>query len=140
MPNALARTRYASVTAHTASPQRLLTMLYDRLITDLAVAEASMRTADHENVSRRLTHAQDILLELWASLDVEIWPEGAPLRALYLWMVNELMSSRAPAQPDRIAAVRQLVEPLRDSWKQALVLNSSPTPTPAGAAAMHGAA
>jgi flagellar secretion chaperone FliS len=148
MPNAQARTRYASVTAHTASPSRLLTMLYDRLITDLAVAEAAMRTGDHETIGRRLCHAQDILLELWASLDVEVWPEGAPLRSLYLWMVNELMSSRVPAQPERVAACRELIEPLRDSWKQAVSLTSTPTPTPAGAgagagagaAAMHGAA
>jgi flagellar protein FliS len=122
MPNGLARNRYASDTAHTASPQRLLTMLYDRLIGDLAVAEAAMRTADHKTISVRLGHAQDILLELWASLDVEIWPEGAPLRSLYLWMVNELMSSRVPAQPERLLAVRQLLEPLRDAWKQALTL------------------
>jgi flagellar secretion chaperone FliS len=141
MAHALARTRYASVTAHTASPQRLLTMLYDRLITDLAVAEAGMRTGAHELVGQRLCHAQDILLELWASLDVDAWPEGAPLRSLYLWMVNELMSSRVPAQPDRIAEVRLLLEPLRDSWKEALALTSVPTPTPAGAgSSMPGAA
>ena len=138
MANALARTRYASVTAHTASPQRLLTMLYDRLVTDLAMAEAAMRRGEHEQVSSQLRHAQDILLELWASLDVELWPEGVPLRSLYLWMVNELMGSRTPAQPDRIAECRKLVEPLRDSWKQALILNTTPTPT--NASGVHGAA
>jgi flagellar protein FliS len=122
MPNGIARNRYASDTAQTASPQRLLTMLYDRLIGDLAVAEAAMRTGDHKTISVRLSHAQDILLELWASLDVEVWPEGAPLRSLYLWMVNELMSSRVPPQPERLLAVRELLEPLRDAWKQALML------------------
>jgi flagellar protein FliS len=122
MQNGLARSRYASDTAQTASPQRLLTMLYDRLIGDLAVAEAAMRTGDLKAVSSRLSHAQDILLELWASLDVEIWPDGAPLRSLYLWIVNELMSSRIPAQPERVLACRELLEPLRDSWKQALTL------------------
>jgi flagellar protein FliS len=122
MPNGLARSRYASDTAQTASPQRLLTMLYDRLIGDLAVGEAAMRTGDLKTVSVRLSHAQDILLELWASLDVEVWPEGAPLRSLYLWMVNEVMSSRIPAQPERLLACRELLEPLRDAWKQALTL------------------
>jgi flagellar protein FliS len=137
MSNGLARTRYASVTSQTASPQRLLIMLYDRLVGDLAVAEAAMRTGDHETIGRRLTHAQEILLELWASLDVEAWPEGAPLRSLYLWMVNELMSSRLPAQPDRLVTVRQLIEPLRDAWKQALALQPAPS---LAEASMHGAA
>jgi flagellar protein FliS len=138
MPNAIAHSRYASVTAQTASPQRLLTMLYDRLIVDLAMAEAAMHTRDHAVVGRRLRHGQEILLELWASLDTEIWPEGAPLRSVYLWMISELMSSRVPAQPERVAGVRALLEPLRDSWKQALMLESAPPPSPVPS--FHGAA
>jgi flagellar protein FliS len=138
MPNGLARTRYASVTAQTASPQRLLTMLYDRLVADLTVGEAAMRTGNHEVVGQRLTHAQEILLELWASLNIEIWPEGAPLRSLYLWMVSELMSSRVPIQPERVAACRELIEPLRDAWKQALVLQ--PASPGAKTSALNGAA
>jgi flagellar protein FliS len=138
MSNGLARTRYASVTAQTASPQRLLTMLYDRLVADLTVGEAAMRTGNHEVVGQRLTHAQEILLELWASLNVEIWPQGAPLRSLYLWMVSELMSSRVPIQPERVAACRELIEPLRDAWKQALVLE--PTSGDVKSSALNGAA
>jgi flagellar protein FliS len=138
MSNGLARTRYASVTAQTASPQRLLTMLYDRLVADLTVGEAAMRTGTLEVVGQRLTHAQEILLELWASLNVEIWPEGAPLRSLYLWMVSELMSSRVPIQPERVAACRELIEPLRDAWKQALVLE--PTSGGVKSSALNGAA
>ncbi|GLY27022.1 flagellar export chaperone FliS [Kineosporia sp. NBRC 101731] len=132
MPNGLARSRYADDTAHTASPQRLLTMLYDRLIGDLAVAEAAMRTGDHSTVGNRIQHAQEIILELWGSLDVAIWPEGTGLKSLYLWMVTELSSSRLPPQPERILAVREMLEPLRDAWKQALTLEASTSPFPVG--------
>ncbi|GAB3241705.1 flagellar export chaperone FliS [Kineosporia babensis] len=132
MPNGLARSRYADDTAHTASPQRLLTMLYDRLIGDLAVAEAAMRTNDYATVGNRLQHAQEILMELWSSLDTQAWPEGEGLKSLYLWMVTELNSSRIPAQPERILTVREMLEPLRDTWKQALTLESSNTPFPVG--------
>lgn len=128
---------YASVTAETASPQRLLTMLYDRLILDLTIGEAAMRTADHETTGRRLQHAQEILLELWASLDEKIWPDGAALRSVYLWLVRELMACRMPPQPERLVACRELLEPLRDAWKQALALLPSPDePQPT----VHGAA
>ena len=125
---------YASVTAETASPQRLLTMLYDRMITDIGVAEAAMRTNDHETVGRRLQHAQEILLELWASLDTTVWPEGEKLKALYLWLVNELVNCRLPAEPERLVAVRELLEPLRDAWKQALGA-ASPSNDPMNGAA-----
>jgi len=133
-----AKTAYASVTAQTASPQRLLTMLYDRLILDLVLAEAAMRTGDHETTGNRLQHAQDILLELWASLDEEAWPDGAPLRSLYLWLVSELLGSRMPPQPDRLIVCRELLEPLRDAWKQALELQA--TGGLAAPATVHGAA
>jgi flagellar secretion chaperone FliS len=137
MPYGPAGLAYASVTAETASPQRLLTMLYDRLILDLSIAEAAMRTADHETTGRRLQHAQEILLELWASLDEKVWPEGEPLREVYLWLVRELMACRIPMQPERVVACRQLLEPLRDAWKQALLLQ----PTPEGPVkTVHGAA
>lgn len=132
MPNGLARSRYADDTAHTASPQRLLTMLYDRLIGDLAVAEAAMRTQDHATVGHRIQHAQEILLELWGSLDIGIWPEGVALKDLYLWMVRELNSCRMPDQPDRVLAVRELLEPLRDAWKQAMALEATSSPSPVG--------
>lgn len=142
MPYATAGTAYASVTAQTASPQRLLTMLYDRLILDLAIAEAAMRTADHETTGQRLQHAQEILLELWASLDEKVWPEGAPLRSIYLWLVSELMACRIPPQPERVLAARLLLEPLRDAWKQALTLQSTQTAASAQSpqSSVHGAA
>jgi flagellar protein FliS len=128
MSNRAAAVAYASVTAQTASPQRLLTMLYDRLITDLAVAEGAMLTGNHEATGTRLQHAQEILLELWGSLDEAVWPEGGPLRSLYLWMISELISCRLPVQPERLVAVRQLLEPLRDAWKQALEQQAQGTP------------
>jgi flagellar protein FliS len=102
-------------------------MLYDRLILDLTIAEAAMHTADHETTGYRLQHAQEILLELWASLDETAWPEGAQLRSLYLWLVNELIACRLPPQPERLAECRLLLEPLRDAWKQAVELASAST-------------
>lgn len=132
MPNGLARSRYAEHTTGTASPQRLLTMLYDRLIGDLAIAEAAMRTKDFAAVGNRVQHAQDIILELWGSLDTQTWPEGEGLKSLYLWMISELNSCRIPPDPERILAVREMLEPLRDTWKQALTLEASNTPSSVG--------
>jgi flagellar protein FliS len=114
-----ARARYASDTTETASPARLLTMLYDRLVSDLASAEAAMRRDDIPVTGERIARSQEILLELAASLDVEAWPEGEPLRRLYLWMVGELWTARLKKQPDKVADCLQLIEPLRDAWRTA---------------------
>jgi flagellar protein FliS len=119
MSYGLAQARYASDAAQTVSPGRLLTMLYDRLVTDLVTAEDAMRTGDVATTGYRIGHAQEILLELHSTLDVEVWPEGESLARLYTWMVSELMQARLRGLPDRVADCRELVEPLRDAWHQA---------------------
>lgn len=119
-----ARARYASDTTDTASPARLLTMMYDRLVSDLASAEAAMQNNEIAVTGQRIGRAQEILLELAASLDIEIWPEGEPLRRLYLWMVSELWTARLRKQPEKVAECRQLIEPLRDAWRTAAIETS----------------
>ena len=124
MTYSAARARYASDSTDTASPARLLTMLYDRLVSDLASAEAAMHRGDIAVTGERIGRAQEILLELAASLDLDIWPEGEPLRRLYFWMVSELWTARLRKQPHKIAECRQLAEPLRDAWRIAAIETS----------------
>jgi flagellar secretion chaperone FliS len=119
-----ARARYASDNTDTASPARLLTMLYDRLVSDLASAEAAMERGDIAVTGERIGRAQEILLELAASLDIEAWPEGEPLRRLYFWIVSELWTARLRKQPEKVAECRQLIEPLRDAWRAAAIETS----------------
>ena len=124
MTYSAARARYASDSTDTASPARLLTMLYDRLVSDLASAEAAMDRDEIAVTGEKIGRAQEILLELAASLDLEVWPEGEPLRRLYLWMVSELWTARLRKQPEKVAECRQLIEPLRDAWRMAAIETS----------------
>jgi len=124
----LAQARYASDAAHTVSPGRLLTMLYDRLVTDLAIAEEAMRAADHATTGERLAHAQEILLELHSTLNTEVWPDGQGLSKIYLWIVGELLQARVRQDPDQVATCRALLEPLRDAWRQASLTGATPLP------------
>jgi flagellar protein FliS len=119
MSYGLAQARYASDAAATVTPARLLTMLYDRLVQDLSVAESALRTRDTQVVGQRIGRAQEILLELHATLDLAVWPDGEPLARLYLWIVGELSQARLRVEPQRIADCRSLVEPLRDAWHEA---------------------
>ncbi len=119
MSYGLAQARYASDATQTVSPARLLTMLYDRLVVDLVAAEEAMRRGDVEATGARLGRAQEILLELHSTLDVEVWPEGESLSRLYVWMVGELMQARLRNDPQRIADCRELLEPLRQAWHAA---------------------
>ena len=119
MSYGLAQARYASDAAETVSSARLLTMLYDRLVTDLTAAEDAMHRNDIPVVGDRIGHAQEILLELHSTLDLARWPQGEPLSRLYLWMVGELMAARLKGDPARVADCRELLVPLREAWHTA---------------------
>jgi flagellar protein FliS len=113
------RDRYLQDSINTASPGKLLLMLYDRLVLDLMKGEEALRSGDREQAHEQLTHAQEIVLELRTSLDVDAWSGAPALADLYGWMLTELIAANIGKDADRVAACRTLVEPLRDAWREA---------------------
>lgn len=119
MSTASLRARYMGDTVATASPQQLLVMLYDRLALDLERAEEALVTGNREVSHAQLLHAQEIVLELRASLQVDVWEGGPRLAALYSWVLGELMKANVKGEVRRVRDCRQVVEPLRDAWREA---------------------
>ena len=113
------RDRYLQDSINTASPGKLLLMLYDRLVLDLMKGEEALRSGEREQAHEQLTHAQEIVLELRTSLDVDAWSGAPALANLYGWMLTELIGANIGRDADRVAACRTLVEPLRDAWREA---------------------
>ena len=127
MSTASLRARYLGDTVTTASPQRLLVMLYDRLALDLERAETALGAGDREEAVAQLQHAQDVVFGLLESLQIDAW-DGAPrLAALYNWLISELGRAVVKGDVRRVADCRKIVEPLRDAWREAAAsLSSSP--------------
>ncbi len=119
MTAAAFRDRYMSESVTTASPQRLLLMLYDRLCLDLRLAETALHEKDHPAGDRHLRHAQDILFELQGSLDLTAWPQGSDLFRVYGFLVTELAMANVQHDVARVTACRSIVEPLADAWHEA---------------------
>ena len=94
-------------------------MLYDRLALDLERAQVAVARGAREEASEQLQHAQAIVLELLSSLQVDAWDGGPRLAALYNWLITELVQANVKLDVNRISACRQVVEPLRDAWRQA---------------------
>jgi flagellar secretion chaperone FliS len=127
MSYGLARARYTSDATETVSPARLLTMLYDRLVSDLMLAEEAMLKGQPATIGERLGSAQAILLELHATLDTSQWAGAQTLDQLYVWIIGELMRARMSGQAGRVADCRGLIEPLRDAWHEAAAGGPSPS-------------
>lgn len=134
------RSRYLDDTVATASPAKLLTMLYDRLVLDLERAEAEQRAGDRAAGSTCLTHAQEIVSELMSTLDVTAWDGARQLMSVYTFLLTELVQANVTGDADRTAACRQLIEPLRDAWHQAAQeVSIGATLEPVGVVAAPGA-
>ena len=125
MSTASLRSRYLGDSVATASPQRILVMLYDRLVLDLERAEIALDTGDRVEAAAQIQHAQDIVFELRESLRVDAWEGGPRLAALYSWMITELVQAGVKRDRNRVSACRQIAEPLRDAWRQAAVTLAS---------------
>ena len=102
-----------------ATPVRLLTMLYDRLLLDLGRAEIAQNIEDWAVASENLLHAQAIVSELSTSLRVEAWEGGEGLFALYTYASNALMSANIHRDVARTREAIALLEPLRQTWHEA---------------------
>jgi flagellar protein FliS len=113
------RGRYLAETVATASPARLLVMLYDRLLLDLHRALAAVRASDRAASGELLAHAQDIVTELRSSLDLTVWGGARGLADIYSFVGRELIAANLRQDAGRIEGCVVLLEPLRDAWREA---------------------
>jgi flagellar protein FliS len=111
--------QYSRDAVLSATPVRLLTMLYDRLLLDLTRAEAAQATRNWPAAGEQLLHAQAIVSELASSLKVDVWDGGDGLLALYLYLSNSLVSANVNRDIELTRESIELLEPLRAAWHEA---------------------
>jgi flagellar protein FliS len=118
-PSPAMRERYLADSVATASPAKLLLMLFDRLVVDLNRGEQALLAGDRPEANTHLKHAQDIVTELHVSLDLDAWDGAAGLASLYAFVETELINANIRGDVAKVASVRGLMEPLRDTWREA---------------------
>ena len=110
------KARYLAEVVATASPARLVVMLYDRLLLDIVQGRDALRQGQRVDADKHLRHAQDIVFELRSSLHVDQWEGGPRLASIYSWLLKELIQANIDRDADRAEECRKLVEPLREAW------------------------
>jgi len=116
---AAARNLYNRDSVLSASPARILTMLYDRLLLDLQRAETAQRQEDWSTAGPCLLHAQEIVAELIGSLRPEVWDGGPGLLALYGYVTQNLVAANVRHDIAKTRECIVLLEPLRTAWHEA---------------------
>lgn len=125
-------TAYQREAILSASPARLLVMLYDRLLVDLARAESAQGAEDWDTARKNLLHAQDIIASLSGSLDIGAWDGAESLLGIYTYAGTALTNANIHHNIELTRECIALLEPLRQSWHEAATQPVAPAAGPAG--------
>ncbi len=117
-PYSAARAAYTESSVLTATPERLVVMLYDGAIRFLYAAAAASRDGRRDVTRDRLRRAQAVLDELNRSLDMSQGQIARNLRDLYNFCSRHLIDSTAKGDPSGYEDVAKLLAELREAWDQ----------------------
>ena len=121
--NPSARNAYVDQMVNTASPARLLVMLFDRLVLDVQRAAEAQESGDISTANTNLIHAQEIVLELRSSLKLDAWEGAEQLANIYAWLHSELIRANVSKDVAVTRACLTIIEPLAETWREAAALS-----------------
>jgi flagellar protein FliS len=111
--------KYLNQQVMTASPAKLVYMLYDRAISSLREAIAAIEAGEIEARWKANNRALDILEHMWSTLDLEKGAEiGDNLNKLFPYMMMRLPDVDLQNDPAPAQEVIVLLQPLRDAWRE----------------------
>jgi flagellar protein FliS len=101
-----------------ASPHRLVEMLYEGALSNIAIARKHVATNNRALLHVHIDKAVAIIQELQASLqDYQTNELSANLFDLYSFIVKTLMESEKSLDDDSLNTCANLIEILSDAWK-----------------------
>lgn len=109
--------QYRKTAVTTASPLKLVIMLYDGALRFIEQGRVAMEAKNTYQQHESLVKAQRIISELTACLDMKqggIISEN--LFALYTFCYNELVEANLADNPEKLATASKVLEDLRSSW------------------------
>jgi flagellar secretion chaperone FliS len=111
-----------------ASPHKLVSLLFDALLSDIAQARGAMDRGDIAEKGRAIGHAVRILQEgLIAPLDLQAGGAVAQnLNDVYDYAVRRLTHANLNNDPQALIECHALLTPIQDAWSQ---IRSSVTPS-----------
>ena len=124
-----ARATYMDASVSTASPARLLVMLYERLVLDVQRGLDAQRAGQRQEVNNQLVHAQEIVMELRASLKVAEWEGGPGMASIYAWLHTQLVKANVTNDTAVTEICLSIVTELAGTWREAALTAAAPGTT-----------
>ena len=123
---------YRTLQVDTASPGKLILMLFDGALRFLHMAEDGFRQDDprvrQEMIHNNLIKTQNIILELQRSLNVRDGGDFAVnMFRIYDFMLTRLIDANTKKDAEGIRVVIQLLGEIRGAWDEMLQQQGAPT-------------
>lgn len=119
---------YFANQVRTASPEKIMIMLYDGAIRFLRQARQAMEEGDRVGRLKKISRVVAILTELSNTLDFEKGGEIAEnLDGLYWYMIRELTSVNIRETVEPMDSAENILLELREAWVQAIAENKPET-------------
>ena len=101
----------------TASPAELIVLLFDGLKKCLLMGQRYIGKGDASSAHSKLMRAQEIIVELINSLDMNYEMSG-DLLSVYEFMLVEIEEANKAKDVDRIVPLLDIVEEFRGVWEE----------------------
>ncbi|WP_418791003.1 flagellar export chaperone FliS [Phosphitispora sp. TUW77] len=122
---------YKQTSVETASPERLVIMLYDGALKFLRIAREAIEQKNIEEANKYICKTQDIINEFIVSLNMSTGEIAFNLRDIYDFWNRMLIEANIKKDPMIIDQVAQQVQEMRDAWAEAAIKCKSSQPTTA---------
>lgn len=112
---------YAERTVETATPAKLVEMLYSGAINFLTQAVKAIDQQQYDVANEKIMRVEDIIMELNVSLDMEKGGEiSKNLRALYNYMYKQLLEANTKKDISALEECKNYLNDLRETWIEAM--------------------
>ncbi|MBN2852603.1 MAG: flagellar export chaperone FliS [Clostridia bacterium] len=116
--------KYMESNILTATPEKLILMLYNGCIKNIHLAKKSIEENDIVNKNNFILKAESIVFELQASLDFN-YPISKEINSLYEFIIDLLIDANINKDSSKLDAALKLVLEFRDTWEQAMKINQA---------------
>ena len=114
-----ARSRFMTDGVASTTNERLVVLLFERLLRDIDEGAAAIGRKDIGASHEAIVHAQDIVSELQLAVDPNSFEGADDLVALYVWLGAQLLTANLTKDPIALAEARVVVAPLHETWAEA---------------------
>ncbi len=131
---------YTNVTAATASPQRIMMMLFENALASIRTARAAFSRRDHTTGINAGEKAAKIVMALQSTLKAEVAPELCDqLDAVYSFVVGRLVMACGKTSAQHAAEAEAALLPIVEAFAEVVAREAAAVPAPAPATAAGGA-